>query len=84
MANQIDTLLPQAQILEFTGKRKQAAQISDHTWLLAVMDELIDYCDEHDLSKTSDKLRRLLGVVVEETVTRTAMCYDISEASSKQ
>lgn len=34
------------------------------------MDSLIDYCDEQDLPKSADRLRRVVAIVVEETMRK--------------
>lgn len=37
-----------------------------HYWLLDVCDDLLDYCDRHDLDNTADRLRYVLIAILKD------------------
>ena len=62
-----------AEVIDIATRRQHVldrvpVHTREHAWLLPVMDTLIDYCDENDMPRSADKLRRLLGTLVQEAL----------------
>lgn len=64
-----------AHVISFNAHRPNATQtqkerIKNHVWLLSVIDTMIDYCDEHDLDVSADRMRRVVGAITHEVMSK--------------